>query len=135
MPSTWPRSGTSSRRTYPPRSTGSATDDRQLRGQVPRPRPTRDVESIGPRRRPRDVIALHEVGAERAQCEVLRRRLDAFRDDAQAEAAGELQDRRDDGECIGILRYAGDERLVDLQVVDGERAQVRERRVADPEVV
>ena len=58
----------------------------------------------------------------------LRLRFDPFGDHAQPQAAGKADDRLGDRRIAGVGREVGDERDVDLQRVDREVLQVRERR-------
>ena len=53
----------------------------------------------------------------------------------QAEPAGEADDAGDDRDVVAVGVELGRERAVDLHRVDGEAAQVAERRVAGAEVV
>src|SRR5262249_53471689 len=89
----------------------------------------------GARLRVREVEALAEVAAGRAELLELAGRLDALRGDRQAERVAELHDRGDDRRALRVLAQRLDERLVDLQRVHRQRPQVRERRVPGPEVV
>src|SRR4029079_10056411 len=65
----------------------------------------------------------------------LRAGLDALGDRAQAEAARDVDDRRDDRGVLVLGPEAVDEGAVDLDRVDRDALQARERRVAGAEVV
>ena len=71
--------------------------------------------------------ALHLVAALRLQEDVLLRRLDPFGHDDEPHAAPHGDDRARDRRVVGALRQPGDERAVDLQRVDREALEVRER--------
>jgi hypothetical protein len=62
-------------------------------------------------------------------------RLHAFRDDVQPQAVGQADDRLGDGGVVGVGQDVLDELAVDLQLVQRQPLQVRQRRVADAEVV
>ena len=64
--------------------------------------------------------------------------LDTLADDAQLQGMGEADDGADDRVTLPaalVVVEPSDERLVDLDRVDREAGQVRQRRVAGPEVV
>src|SRR5207302_7626408 len=85
--------------------------------------------------RPAEIEALHvvtPVGGEPFERGAV---LDAFGDDADAEAVGQLDDRTDDRRVVLVVEHVDDERLVDLDLVHGEALEVPERRVAGAEVV
>jgi len=61
--------------------------------------------------------------------------LHPFGDHRQLQAVGEGDDGAGDGGVVVVVGQAGDERLVDLQDVDGQALEVAERGVAGAEVV
>ena len=61
--------------------------------------------------------------------------LDAFGDRLDRQRLAELHEHVHERLGLGRFADAGDERTIDLQHVDREPAQVRERRVAGAEVV
>ena len=79
--------------------------------------------------------ALDAIAAELDEGVALDLELDAFGDHAELERVSERDDGRDHGARSWIARDGIDERLVDLQVVDREVAQVAHRRIAGSEVV
>ena len=87
------------------------------------------------RQRAAQQIALHRRAAHLGKHVDLLLRLDAFRDDLELEALRHRDDRaRDRGALLALDRVRG-ERVVELQLVERQLAQVGERRVAGPEVV
>src|ERR1035437_3132153 len=62
-------------------------------------------------------------------------RLDAFSDHGFVEAGAEAGDGTDDGAGVALVAEIADERLVDLDLIERELAQVVERGVAGAEVV
>src|SRR5207249_8574418 len=88
----------------------------------------------------RQRVRIHRTGEEKSLPELapelferagLLGKLDSFRDDLEREARAERDDRR--GQRAVFLRP--DERSVHLENVDGETAEIAERRVARSEVV
>ena len=75
------------------------------------------------------------MAAELAQALELDLALDALGDDLQAERAGDLDDGGDDRRVLVLGADAVDERAVDLDDVEREALQARQRRVAGAEVV
>src|SRR3712207_6864546 len=59
----------------------------------------------------------------------------ALGDHARADPVGDVEHRGDDRPARTLADRLADERAVDLQVVDRQRAHVRQRRVAGAEVV
>ena len=82
-----------------------------------------------------EVEALRGVASEAAQLGELLARLDSFGDRPKTERVGQGDDGRDDGRVARVTAQPVDEGLVDLQHVDGEAAEVAERRVAGAEIV
>ncbi len=72
-------------------------------------------------------IALHELDAELAQRHDAGLVLDAFGDHVAVEHLGHAGDDADDLEAFAAVGHAHDEGAVDLQRVEGEAVQVRER--------
>jgi hypothetical protein len=87
------------------------------------------------RERPGEVVALAERAVQLAQRLELVGVLETLGDDLQVQRLTELRDGGDHGVALGAGRHAVDERLVDLQRVDREAAQVAQRRVTRTEVV
>jgi len=82
-----------------------------------------------------EVVALPQVTAERPQLRELTRRLDSFGGNAQTERMAETHDGCDDRGVFLALTEPVDERPVDLQRMDRQGLQVRERRLTGTEVV
>ena len=61
--------------------------------------------------------------------------LDPLGDHAQAEVVGEIDGRAHDHQIVVVVGHLEHERLVDLELVQRQALQVRERRVAGAEVV
>src|SRR3954468_7625127 len=101
-------------------------------GLLARAQPPGDVRR---RHRPGVQVALDLVDPERAEQVVLLHLLDALRDDAEAQRVGDVNDGTYDGSVGRAPRDAGDERLVDLDLVDRQALEVGQRGVAGPEVV
>ena len=80
-------------------------------------------------------VALRQARTEVGEQVALRDRLDTLGDPAQPELGREAGDRAHDRQVVRLEVHPGDERAVDLQVRDGEAAQVGQRRVAGAEVV
>ena len=71
---------------------------------------------------------------ERVELLGMRHRLDAFRDDAHPELAGQLHDGPAD-DVVLVRAHPRDERAIELQRIDRIPLQVAERGVSGPEVV
>ena len=82
-----------------------------------------------------EVESLCLVTAEGGELGRLIRPLHTFGDGRQTEHAGHVHDRGCDGAIAGVLTESLDERAVDLQDLDRELLEVRERRVTGAEVV
>ena len=67
-------------------------------------------------------LATEELSA--AQRVKLGAALDALRHCLEVERCGEIENRAHHGDLVGLARHAGDERPVDLELVDGQSAQV-----------
>src|SRR4051794_10644841 len=80
-------------------------------------------------------VALRALAAEALERLELLDGLDALGDRAEAEAVGDVDDRRDDRGVVLLGAEPVDERAVDLDRVDRDALQARERRVAGAEVV
>src|SRR5690606_36527988 len=80
-------------------------------------------------------IALHLVAAAAQQEPLLRGGLDAFGDDRDAQRPAYGDDGLDDRLVLDVVRDLEDERAVDLQRIDRETFELRERRVARAEIV
>jgi hypothetical protein len=63
------------------------------------------------------------------------RRLDALGRDLDARRMGKIDDRLDDGVAVAGIVDGQGERFVDLDPVDIERAQMRERGLAGAEII
>ena len=87
------------------------------------------------RHRPPEQEPLAEAGALVDEVVELVLALDALRQVVDAQAAGEMDDRRRHRRRRLVARHLGDERAVDLQQVHGHPPQARERGVAGAEVV
>src|SRR6185369_5529268 len=79
--------------------------------------------------------ALRVVASERPQRLELGRRLESLGDRRQLERVCEPDDRLDDAGVLRLAAEPADERAVDLQRLDREALEVRQRRVSGPEVV
>jgi len=88
---------------------------------------------VGPGAAEQEALAF--VAALAAQAAQFGLGLDAFGGDRHAEAAAERDDRADDRLRIVIGIEVAHERLVDLDLVERERAQIAQRRVAGAEIV
>ena len=80
-------------------------------------------------------VPLAEVAAEALDPSQLAIGVDALGDDLQVERPPELDHHLQEHEVGALVFEHGDERPVDLELVDREPLQVRERAVAGPEVV
>src|SRR4051794_36239181 len=85
-------------------------------------------------RRATEVVALRQRAAGVAEELVLRRGLDTLGDGGHPEAAGEREDGADDRRGLRVLGGGGQEGAVDLEDVDGQLAQARQRGVPGAEV-
>ena len=79
--------------------------------------------------------ALRLVAAQRAQVVEHVRALDALGDDLEPEAAREVDRGAHDQQVVDVADDAGDERAVDLDLVERQPLEVGERGVAGAEVV
>ena len=84
---------------------------------------------------PAEQIALRLHAALGAQDLELLLGLDAFGGGDHAEARAEAHHGADDGDAIVLLAQFADEGAVDLDLVEGEAAQIAERRIAGAEIV
>src|SRR5258708_5281593 len=76
---------------------------------------------------PRDEVPLRPVAAQGAKREELTLLLDALGDDDEVEQVAELDGRLHDRAARDVAAEPRDERSVDLERVDGETSQIRER--------
>ena len=81
-----------------------------------------------------EVVALGVVAAQQIEVVGDVGGFDAFGEDGDLEAFGHLDDGADDGAGVGVGGEVADEGLVDLELFDGEAAQVGEAGVAGAEV-
>lgn len=79
--------------------------------------------------------ALQIVAADVGEKSQLGRRFDAFGGDATAENAAEGDDGINDRDIAVVARQLADEAAVDLDRVDWQMFELRERTVARPEVI
>src|ERR1022692_490086 len=79
--------------------------------------------------------ALCVVAAQLAQRALNARGLDSFGSDAQAEVAAELDDRSDEHCIVMVGLHAPHERAIDLDLIDWQLLQLRQRGEAGAEVV
>ena len=82
-----------------------------------------------------DVEALRLVASEVAEPIERVAILDALGDDPETEVLPELDSRPDDREVLDAVEHVGDERAVDLDLLDRQPLQVGERGESRPEVV
>src|SRR5581483_2438368 len=109
-----------------------ARDGRRGRGRGPAPQ----VMLEGVRRERLAVeIALVFPAAERAQEVELLGPLDAFGDEAQAQAVRERRDGAHDGGVVRVPGKVADEGLVDLELLQAKALEVAQARIAGAEVV
>src|SRR4029079_6438865 len=99
------------------------------------PRRVPAVPHLGLLERVRDEEALRLLAAVALQELVLRSGLDALGDHAQAERMRQRNDRLRDRLVVAVLLEAAHEALVDLDALDRQPREVRQRRVAGAEVV
>ncbi len=78
---------------------------------------------------------LRDVAAKSAQMSPLRARLDSLGDDERIERVGEVDGSADDGIAARVVREVRDEAPVELDLLERQPVEVRERRVARAEVV
>src|ERR1700745_3012453 len=90
-------------------------------------------ERVG-RARSAEVVALREVAAEAGEDIERRLFLDALRDDLETQCVGEL-DHCTDESRVPFDRERREERPVELELADGQLAEMRERGEARAEVV
>src|SRR6266849_6024417 len=106
-----------------------------MRFRTSRPdRPTAE-RAIGLRHWPGEQVALHLVTAGEPQQHALLLGLDPFDDHRHAERAAERVDGLDDHPAVRGLVERRHEAAVDLELVEGERLQVAQARIAGAEVV
>ena len=79
------------------------------------------------RRRVAEPVALGAAAAQLQQAPGLGLGLDPLGHDRHAESLGHVQYRRDDGGILGRLHQVAHEGLVDLQAIERQAAQVRQR--------
>ena len=105
---------------------------------VRRPGPARpglaEAELVG-RQRTAEQVALQLLAAGQAELFRLLGRFDALGRDGHAEPLGDVADGADDDAVVVARRQVLDEGAVDLDLVEGEAAQVAQRRIAGAEVV
>src|SRR5450631_377124 len=94
-----------------------------------------ELFELGQWQRRAEVVALDLVALVAPEERQLGGRLDAFGDDLQVEAVAHLDDCQSDGGVVGVVGDLADEAEVDLELVDGEPAQVGQAGVPGPEVV
>ena len=103
------------------------------------PRPERSRARSTPglirRHRPRDEEPLDRVAAERGEALTRLRVLDAFGDHRVTEPVSELHGGPHDRRARFVVDHADHERPVDLDLVERQAVEVRERRVSDAEVI
>ena len=121
------------------RQRGDPGDDRQ-RASRRRCAPARTKRSMSRRQRvgghrAPDVEALGEVAPERVEAVERLARLDALGGDLEVEVAAELDRRADDRLVAAARLHPEHERLVDLDLVDREPRELRQRGEAGAEVV
>src|SRR5829696_8148046 len=90
---------------------------------------------LGGRHRSRQQETLRAVATEPTQAVELLLRLNAFRGDRDVECVRHVHHGACDGGALAVRGEVGDERAVELDLVDREAVQVRQRRVARAEVV
>src|ERR1700739_2112947 len=90
---------------------------------------------VGDRLRGGEMAALGEVDADALELIEHRAALDAFGDGGDTERPPDLADRLHHAVVDRIVVQVADELPVDLQVIDRQRLQVRERRQAGAEVI
>ncbi len=87
------------------------------------------------RQRLRHEEALAEIAAELAQGRQVLLALDAFGDHRETEVVREIDGRADDHQIVVVVDHVNHEGLVDLELVQRQPLQVRERRIAGAEIV
>ena len=85
--------------------------------------------------RPAEEVTLRQMATQLEQPLRLLRGLDTLGDDLEPESLAEMDDAADERLALRALAQPGDEAAVDLQLMDRQRAQIREARVAGAEVV
>src|SRR5205085_9123043 len=85
--------------------------------------------------RPAEVVALPFDTTQRSQLLRLLLGLDAFGGRLHPQAGAEADDRLHDRQAVLTLRKVADERLVDLDLVEREAAEIAERGVSGAEIV
>ena len=99
-----------------------------------RARPT-SARVLRDRRRLADEIALHHVAALVGEEAELFLGFDALGDDRHVEAVAEADHRADDRRRLRVAAEIHDEGAVDLDLVERERLQIGQRRIAAAEIV
>lgn len=89
--------------------------------------PAKEPRKIVGRDRAAQEKTLHLVALEQPKEFQLFLGLDSFRNDFESEGMGQRNDRRYDGPAFRTLRYAHDERPVDLERVHRQSGQVIQR--------
>jgi hypothetical protein len=84
----------------------------------------RRLSDFASRNRPAEQIALHFGATRLAQPFELLFRLDAFGQRGNAEVRSKIDDRLDNCQAIPALAKLGNEGPVDLDLVEGKRAQI-----------
>src|SRR5882762_569609 len=82
-----------------------------------------------------DKIALYFRATFRLQQPELLQGLDALRRGGNSKAVADAGDGADDSRAVGFLAELPDEALIDLDLVEGEAAQVAERRIPGTKIV
>src|SRR5262249_46156894 len=104
------------------------------------------VELVGARRlqarrnfgdghRPAEAEALHGMDAGCAQEELLVGGFHTLGRDLHAKTAAEADDRMDDGRCVGRLFDRAHKAAVDLELVEGETAQIEQAGITRAEII
>src|SRR3569623_942117 len=94
-----------------------------------------DGWNFGRRNRFAEEVTLHFIAAFRRNIIKLRDSLHALGRSTHAEALSEADDRPDDHLRAFSIRQIANERLIDLQLVEREAAQIAQRRVAGAEII
>src|SRR5689334_5422721 len=91
-------------------------------------------EGAGCRLRAGEVVSLAVVTGHLVECLLLVVGFDAFGDDLEFEGVAEPDDGFADDPAVRVVTQAADERVVDLEDVDGYLPEVAERGVAGAEI-
>ncbi len=97
--------------------------------------PIQQSGDVARRDRPAEQIALHFRAADFAHPGELLFRLDAFRQRGNAKARSKIGDRLHDRPAIPALAKFGNEGPVDLDLVEGKRAQIAQPGIAGAEII